>query len=136
MMSYPFSRASIFAPSEVLYILKDGLWANWRQSLCNPVFVFHAKEHKLSSLIFVVCFVTIASFELQNVVPVVLKPAAGDSYKGTRCVLHTSDSYSYFKVWDFNLCFFQIFQPNPIKPYKHILFNQFWLSDNVIIFRV
>jgi len=91
MISYPFSKAWIFAPLEVLCFLNYGLWANWCRSLFNTVFGFHTKEHKLSSPIFVVCFVTIASFEQQNVVPVVLKPAAGDSYKGMRCILHTSD---------------------------------------------
>lgn len=91
MMSYPFSKAWSFAPSEVLYFLKYGLWANWYQSLCKLVFVFHTKEYKLSSLLFVFCFVTIESFELQNVVPVVLKPAAGHSYKGMHCIRHTSD---------------------------------------------
>lgn len=51
------SKAWIFAISEVFYFLEHGLWPNWQQSLCNLVFVFHAEEHKLSSLISVVCFV-------------------------------------------------------------------------------
>lgn len=57
MMSCLCSNARIFALSEVFYFLRYGLWPNWQQSLCNLVFVFYAKEHKLSSLIFVVSFV-------------------------------------------------------------------------------